>query len=120
MDDSTKARVRALLEAIRQRPATMPLEEVVELASEPVTVTVDRAGEEPVVFVEPRPDPRFDVLSDREYEVATLVAAGFSNRQIAEALFISMGTVKDHVHSILTKTELASRAEVAACWYGNL
>lgn len=98
----------------------MPMAELVQLAEQPVAVEVDRTGDEPVVFVSPRPDPRFDALSDREYEVATLVAAGFSNQQIADTLFIAMGTVKDHVHSILTKTELASRGEVAAAWYGRL
>ena len=54
--------------------------ELVELSGQPVQVAVDRAGEEPVVYVSPRPDPRFEALSPREYEVATLVAAGFSNR----------------------------------------
>ncbi len=52
--------------------------------------------------------------------MATLVAAGFTNAQIADTLFIGVATVKDHVHSILKKTELRSRSEVAACWYGQL
>ena len=96
------------------------MSEVLELAERKVNVTVDREGEEPVVYVSPRPDPRFDVLTKREFEVATLVAAGFTNAQIADALFISVATVKDHVHSILKKTELDTRSEVAACWYGGL
>ena len=114
MDETTRRQVRALLDAVRTRPTELPLSEVVELANGPVRVTVDREGPEPVVYVSPRPDPRFDALTDREYEVATLVAAGFTNRQIAEALFLSVGTVKDHVHAILGKTDLASRTEVAA------
>lgn len=47
------------------------------------------------------------------------MAAGLSNRQIADALFISLATVKDHVHAILTKTGLDSRSQVAAAWYGT-
>lgn len=120
VDDATRARVKRLLDALRERPTEMPMAELVELSGRPVSVEVDRTGVEPVVFVSPRPDPRFDALSNREYEVATLVAAGFSNQQIAEALFISVATVKDHVHSILAKTDLASRNEVAAAWYGSL
>lgn len=112
--------MRKLIEAVRDRPTELPLAEVVELADGPVSVTVDREGDQPIVYVKPRPDPRFDVLTDREMEVATLVAAGFKNDQIADSLFISTATVKDHVHSILRKTDLASRSEVAAAWYGNL
>ena len=120
VDEATRRKVLDLLDAVRRRPREMPMSELVELADSPVRIEVDRTGEEPVVFVSPRPDPRFDVLSVREYEVATLVAAGFSNRQIADSLFIALATVKDHVHSILNKTGLASRSEVAAAWYGQL
>jgi DNA-binding NarL/FixJ family response regulator len=120
IDEETKKRVRQLLSAVRERPTELPLAEVVGLADAKLSVTVDREGDEPVVYVMPRPDPRFDVLTERELEVATLVAAGFSNAQIGEALFIATTTVKDHVHSILAKTDLKSRSEVAACWYGGL
>ena len=120
VDETTKSRVRQLLSALNERPAELPLTEVVELAQGKVSVTVDRDGRVPVVYVSPRPDPRFDTLTKREFEVATLVAAGFSNAQIADTLFIALATVKDHVHSILTKTDLGSRSEVAACWYGGL
>jgi len=120
IDDDTRAQVRALLEAIRERPTELPMAELVELAGRPVQISVDRAAGEPVVFVSPRRDPRFEKLSPREFEVATLVAAGFSNRQIADTLFISVATVKDHVHAILRTAKLTSRAEVAAAWYGQL
>ncbi|MGB7860943.1 MAG: LuxR C-terminal-related transcriptional regulator [Acidimicrobiia bacterium] len=120
VDETTKTKVRQLLAALRERPTDLPISEVIELAEKNVAVTVDRAGSQPVVYVSPRPDSRFEVLTKREFEVATLVAAGFTNNQIADTLFISLATVKDHVHSILTKTDLASRSEVAACWYGRL
>jgi DNA-binding NarL/FixJ family response regulator len=55
-------------------------------------------------------------LSRREREVATLVAAGLSNKQIARKLFLSLATVKDHVHRILVKTSLPNRAALAAAW----
>ncbi len=119
-DVETRKRVRALLDAVRERPTELPLERVVDVANLGVSVSIDRDGPEPVVYVTPRPDPRFEALSPREFEVATLVAAGFSNAQIGEALFISVATAKDHVHAILVKTDLKSRSEVAAAWYGSL
>lgn len=53
-------------------------------------------------------------LTRRELEVARLVAQGYTDRQIAEDLFLSVGTVGVHVHHILRKLELRSRFEVAA------
>jgi two-component system nitrate/nitrite response regulator NarL len=55
----------------------------------------------------------FDSLTNREKEVACLVASGFSNKVIARELGISDGTVKLHVKSILKKLSLSSRVEVA-------
>src|SRR5262249_52427780 len=55
-----------------------------------------------------------DDLSQREVEVLRLLAAGRSNRDIAEALYISLNTVATHVRNILTKTGTANRTEAAA------
>jgi DNA-binding CsgD family transcriptional regulator len=53
-------------------------------------------------------------LTEREVEVLRLIAAGRSNRAIAQALFISPNTVLHHVSNIFTKTGVANRAEAAA------
>jgi DNA-binding NarL/FixJ family response regulator len=53
-------------------------------------------------------------LSQREVEVLRLVANGQSNREIADALGISLNTVATHVRNILTKTGTANRTEAAA------
>jgi DNA-binding NarL/FixJ family response regulator len=53
-------------------------------------------------------------LTGREVEVLRLIAAGHSNRAIAQALYISPNTVLHHVSSIFTKTGVANRAEAAA------
>ena len=53
-------------------------------------------------------------LSEREWEVANLVARGQSNRQIAAELVVSERTVDTHVSHILRKLSLVSRAQIAA------
>ncbi len=53
-------------------------------------------------------------LSEREVEVLRLVAAGFTNPQIAAALYISRKTAEHHVSSILVKLGVSSRTEAAA------
>jgi DNA-binding CsgD family transcriptional regulator len=53
-------------------------------------------------------------LTGREVEVLRLIAAGRSNRAIAETLFISPNTVLRHVSNIFAKTGVANRAEAAA------
>lgn len=53
-----------------------------------------------------------ETLTHRELQVLEFMAAGASNLQIAEELFISENTVKNHVHSILHKLKLKSRNEV--------
>lgn len=58
----------------------------------------------------PRPHPK---LSTREAEVATLVAEGLTNRQIAQRLIISERTAENHVQHILTKLGFATRSQIA-------
>ncbi len=54
------------------------------------------------------------VLTRRDLEVLESVSRGASNREIAQEFVISVGTVKNHVRSILDKLHLKSRSEVAA------
>lgn len=55
-----------------------------------------------------------DALTQREKEIAQLVGEGLSNKQIAIALGIQNPTVKNHVHSILSKLNMQRRIEIAA------
>ncbi len=55
-------------------------------------------------------------LTPREEEVVKLVAKGMSNRQIAEALFLTEGTVKNYISSILEKAELSHRTQIAVAF----
>ena len=52
-------------------------------------------------------------LSARELQVLRQVAAGRSNREIAAALYLSEGTVKNHVTSVLTKLDVRDRTQAA-------
>ena len=52
-------------------------------------------------------------LSEREIEVLRLVTSGFSNREIAERLFISAGTAKTHIHHLCGKLGVRNRTEAA-------
>ncbi|MFZ5440331.1 MAG: response regulator [Myxococcota bacterium] len=60
----------------------------------------------------PSPAQRFD-LSERELEVLRLLARGASNKEIASALQVVEGTVKNHVTRILEKLEVADRTQAA-------
>jgi two-component system nitrate/nitrite response regulator NarL len=53
-------------------------------------------------------------LTDREAQIAELVADGLSNKAIASQLSIEVATVKNHVHSVLEKLRVSSRGEAAA------
>lgn len=55
----------------------------------------------------------FTELSEREFDVLRLVAAGRSNAEIAETLFIGASTVKTHIGNILKKLHLADRTQAA-------
>ena len=52
-------------------------------------------------------------ISNREKEIITLICNGNSNRQIADQLFISIYTVKDHIHNIFQKTNVKNRVQLA-------
>jgi NarL family two-component system response regulator LiaR len=57
--------------------------------------------------------PLFADLTEREMEVLTLIARGYSNQRIMDELVISLGTVKGHVSNILGKLHLADRTQAA-------
>jgi two-component system response regulator DesR len=51
------------------------------------------------------------MLSEREREVLDLIAAGSTNREIAEQLFLSPHTVKEHTSTVYRKLQARNRAE---------
>jgi DNA-binding NarL/FixJ family response regulator len=67
----------------------------------------------------PRPDPpkEFEELSEREREVFRLIAAGLSNAEIAQELYISDTTVKTHITHIFQKLDLRDRVQAVVLAY---
>ncbi|TFV59936.1 response regulator transcription factor [Mycobacterium sp. PS03-16] len=61
-----------------------------------------------------KPETKELVLTAREIQILRLLESGFSNRDIADHLCIALHTVKNHVHSLLGKLGVSTRAEAAA------
>jgi DNA-binding NarL/FixJ family response regulator len=69
--------------------------------------------------LEHRETDHFD-LSDKELELIDRVAQGLSNREIAESLYLSEGTVRNRISVILEKLNLRDRTQLAIFFYKNL
>ncbi len=61
----------------------------------------------------PSVDPELDLLSAREREVLRLIARGYTYREVATELFISVKTVETHVSAVLRKLQLSNRHELS-------
>ena len=68
----------------------------------------------PVRHANPVNQPLVEPLSEREVEVLQLIAAGCSNQEIADRLFIAPGTVKRHINNIYGKLQVGSRTQAIA------
>ena len=62
---------------------------------------------------------KFD-LSDREIQVIMKIADGLNNREIADGLFLSEGTVRNYISIILEKLNLRDRTQIAIFYYKNI
>jgi len=63
---------------------------------------------------QPDPEQKSGLLTAREDEILRLIEEGLTNQQIASRLSLTLHTVKNHVHNLLTKLGVASRAEAVA------
>lgn len=62
---------------------------------------------------------RFASLNQRERELVALVADGLDNHTIADKLYLSEGTVRNRISSILAKTNLSNRTQLAIEWLSS-
>ncbi|MFA9378887.1 MAG: response regulator [Lachnotalea sp.] len=58
-------------------------------------------------------------ITDKEFEMIEAVAKGFSNKEIAQALYLSEGTVRNYLSIILDKLNLRDRTQLAVFYYRN-
>lgn len=56
-------------------------------------------------------------INEREFEIIELIANGYSNKEIAAELFLSEGTVRNYLSTILEKLQLRDRTQVAVFYY---
>jgi DNA-binding CsgD family transcriptional regulator len=110
-DRDTAAVVLGRAAAITGRLGARPLEAEVQALAR--RARLDLAPHTPAAAGAPTPAAQLG-LTPREAEVLALVAAGRSNRQIAQELFISPKTASVHVSNILAKLGVAGRVEAAA------
>ena len=118
LDESSLAVLRRTVRELRgQAGHGISRQTLVELATVGGGYRIEiYGGDPPLALASRRGSSCFDELTAREHEVAALVAEGCANRVIAIRLFITEATVKDHVHNILGKTGLRSRAAIAGMW----
>jgi DNA-binding NarL/FixJ family response regulator len=64
-----------------------------------------------------REEPEMRGLTEREREVVRAIADGMSNAEVAAALYMSEGTVRNHISSILAKLGLRNRTQIAVYYY---
>lgn len=123
LDDKTVKNLKHALIALNgpQQSASgvAALEPLQQLAASGMDFTIDLKATQnlgaPVILAQPSSDGVWrEALTPRQQQVARAILNGQSNKQIARSLNISPATVKDHVHAILTRLGMRSRAELIA------
>jgi DNA-binding NarL/FixJ family response regulator len=103
-DVSSARLVEAILAAARDESVLQP-----SVAAKVVAMIAQLPDPDP----QPRPQPLVVPLSDRELDVVRLLSQGRNNREIAAALFLAEGTVKNHVTNVLGKLGARDRTQAA-------
>ena len=100
-----------VLKQIRARDLIADVKKVAEGASLMDPRAVARVVER--ITHPPKQDPAVASLSTQEARILDLIAEGKTNKQIAEAMFLSENTVKNYVTGLLSKLQMTSRTEAA-------
>ncbi|MBB2182297.1 response regulator transcription factor [Lachnospiraceae bacterium MD1] len=59
-------------------------------------------------------------ITEKEYEIITKISDGLSNKEISELLFLSEGTIRNNISTILEKLNLRDRTQIAIFYYKNI
>jgi DNA-binding NarL/FixJ family response regulator len=107
--DAAGAEIRQAIQEVLEDHA------VIDPAAQHHLVDAIATGQPPASGPAPPSGP--DGLTPREAEVLSLIAAGLSNTEIAQRLFVSEGTVKSHINHIFAKIDARDRAQAVAYAY---
>lgn len=83
------------------------------IQSEVAVKVIDKFSQLAKETVDKPIDSKVELLTEREIEICKLIAEGKNNQEIAEELFLSQGTVKNHITRILIKLDLRDRTQLA-------
>lgn len=83
------------------------------IQSEVAVKVIDQFSQLAKENVDKHIDPRAELLTEREIEICRLIAEGKNNQEIAKELFLSQGTVKNHITRVLIKLDLRDRTQLA-------
>ena len=83
------------------------------IQSEVAVKVIDKFSQLAKDTVDKHIDPKVELLTDREIEICRLIAEGKNNKEMADELFLSQGTVKNHITKILIKLDLRDRTQLA-------
>ena len=89
------------------------------IQSEVAVKLIDKFSQLAKETVDKHIDPRAELLTDREIEICRLIAEGKNNKEISEELFLSQGTVKNHITKVLLKLDLRDRTQLAIFTINN-
>lgn len=106
------AAMRELLLNFRKQIAHQPKPKLKDYVAKLVASFPDAAPATVSIPASPQPQPALiEPLSERELEVLHLIATGFSNQEIADELFVAIGTVKKHTNNIYGKLGVRNRTQ---------
>ena len=74
---------------------------------------LEKLMKNPLSIAKPATSPKLEMLTKREQQVLQLIASGATNREIAEQLVVTEGTVKTHVTHLLSRLDCKNRAQLA-------
>lgn len=83
------------------------------IQSEVAVKVIDKFSQLANKTVDKSIDPKVELLTEREIEILRLIAEGKNNKEIADELFLSQGTVKNHITRMLIKLDLRDRTQLA-------